>query len=316
MEIFKTTPKINFLGHTWVAFTFSAILIIAAVYIWVKRGDEKYGIDFRGGFSVLVKINEPTDSERLENALRGNGLKDASVQSFELGSPDYVLRMALTEGLTPADIKQRVDQTLREVHPDKYEVLQTDSVGATIGAELRRKALWAISLGLIGVLVYLAFRFPFSFGLGAVVGLFHDVIVSTGIYLWLGRDINGAVIAAALTIVGYSVNDTIVVFDRVREFMHREKNYNLAVLMNESMNSCFSRTIITTGLTWSTAIVLLIFGGGAIQDLVLYLSIAIFFGAYSTVYICSPVVLLWERRWGELVAVAQGKGPSAQPSRS
>jgi len=307
MELFKTTPKINFLAQTWIAVAVSLIMLAGSVYIWIKRGNDKYGIDFRGGYAVTVKINEPTNSQVIERALTAHDLRDVAVQSFEATSGEYMVRVALSEGVDIKWIQEKVQRTLKDLFDDRFEIVATDSIGATIGAEVKRKALWAISFGLAAVLIYLAFRFPFSFGLGAVVAMFHDVIIATGMYLWAGRDLNGAALAAALTIIGYSVNDTIVIFDRVREFMLKRKNYNLAELMNESMNSCLSRTIITSGLTWLAALALLIFGGGALRDLMIYLVAGIIVGCYSTIYIACPVVLWWEGRWSELKAVGQGR---------
>ena len=294
MELFKTRTNIDFLAQTRRAFVLSAVLIAASVYIWVKRGSEKYGIDFMGGHEILVEVQEKTDAVTLRRALEQGGLKDVTVQSFEAGSQDYSIRMGLKKDMDAQAIKERVQQVLRELYDARAKIIASDSVGATIGDEVKRRALWAISLGLLGVLIYIAVRFEFSYALGAVMAMFHDVIVGAGVYLFVGHDINGAALAAALTIMGYSVNDTIVIFDRVREEYRKRPKTPLADLMNESMNACLSRTIITSLLTLFAAAALLIFGGGAIQDLSLFLVAGMVSGVYSTVYIASPVVLWWE----------------------
>ena len=295
MELFKEKPNFNFLAWTWLALIFSAFAIGASVYVWIDRGVEKYGIDFRGGYEVKIKVHSPVDTEKMAAAMDSAGLENAAVQSFEKTSEDYSIRIGLTGGLDSKQVVALVDKTLKSLYGDKYEIVQTDSVGATIGEELKRKAILATILGLLGVLIYMAFRFEFSFSLGAVIAMFHDVIVATGFYLWAGHDLNGSALAAALTIVGYSVNDTIVIFDRVREESRKRKEYKLADLINESNNACLSRTVITSALTLLSVAALYFFGGIAIQDLSLFLLVGMISGVYSTVYIAGPVTLAWEK---------------------
>ncbi|MCL4160665.1 UNVERIFIED_CONTAM: hypothetical protein GTU68_005708, partial [Idotea baltica] len=174
-------------------------------------------------------------------------------------------------------------------------IQKTDFVGPTIGAELKKKALIAILVGLVGILAYITIRFEFAYALGAVVALFHDVIVCMGIYLLTDRTLSMATLAAALTIVGYSVNDTIILFDRVREnLFSASKDESLLDIFNSSINSTLSRTIITSLLTLFSALALLIYGGGAIADLSLFLVIGVIAGTYSTIFIAAPVALAWE----------------------
>lgn len=300
MEIFKTQPTIDFLGQRKIAYVISLLIIIAFVYIWIERGPDKYGIDFRGGNEFIVRLDQvKTEAEDLSSALEKNGLQGVGVQSFEPGSQEYAIRVGQVTGVDSKAVQDRVNASLKQLFGDKYKILKSDSVGATIGQELKRSALWAIALGIVLVLAYIAFRFEFSFGLGAVIAMFHDVIFGAAVYLWAGYSLNGAALAAALTIVGYSVNDTIVIFDRVREQMHKRKDASLAELMNDSMNACLSRTIITGGLTLFAVIALYLFGGGAIKDLSLFLLAGMVSGMYSTVYIAAPVALWWEdfREW-------------------
>lgn len=310
MEFIPHDTNIDFLGQRKIAYLISIILLAATAYIWVKRGPDKFGIDFRGGNEIVVQLEQDIETESLANSLENGGLNGASVQSFEKGSHEYAIRVGLIEGMDAKAIREKVEASLKSLFGDAFKVIKTDSVGATIGDELKRKALWAISLGVIGVLIYIAFRFEFSFGLGAVVAMFHDVIVAVGAFLWVGHDLNGSALAAALTIVGYSVNDTIVIFDRVREEMRRRKDADLATLMNQSMNSCLSRTIITSALTLFAVAALLVLGGGSIQDLSLFLLAGMVSGVYSTVYIAAPVALWWIRvreYWGKRRAVSGGR---------
>ena len=295
---------IDFLGYKYIAITFSVLLVAFSVYQWIATGSSKYGIDFVGGTEVVARFGQASSVKELSNIVEQAGLKEVAVQSFEFGSNEFSVRAGEQAGLDHKALADKITNALKsafpgkvspgKVSPDKVEILKVDSVGATISDEVKKSALIAVSIGILGLLVYIAFRFEIAFGLGAVVAVFHDVIISLGIYLALGHEINGSVIAAALTILGYSVNDTIVVFDRVREEMRKRKTDNLSDLMNQAMNFCLSRTIITSGLTLFSALALLVLGGGAIKDLSLFLVVGIIVGSYSTIFIASPVVLAWE----------------------
>lgn len=291
------TPRrnIDFLGKRVYAIIFSLILTIGTIYVWIDRGPGKYGIDFMGGDAFVVKIHAPVDLGALSAALEKQGITGATVQSFEVGSDDYSIRVGLTEGTDSKQIRTKVETALKEQFSDKYEILSTDSVGATIGEEVRTNALLAILLGLVAIVLYVTIRFEFAFAIGALVSLFHDVIVALGVYLFAGHDLNSAALAAALTIIGYSVNDTIVIFDRVREEILKRRSFDLEQLLNESINFCMSRTIRTTASTILLVLALLVLGGGAIQDLALFLFVGMLCGVYSTIYIASPMVLLWDK---------------------
>jgi len=286
--------QIDFLGKRYIALCISALLLAFSGYLWVTKGESKYGIDFKGGTEIVVRLSESSTATELKNIVEKAGIPEVTVQSFEFGSSEYSVKVGEQLGMDHKALADKVTNAIKEAHPDKVEILKIDSVGATISDEVKSSALVAFALGVIGLLIYIAFRFEFAFGLGAVVAVFHDILISLGVYLACGHEINGSAIAAALTILGYSVNDTIVVFDRVREEMRKRKSYKLADLMNESMNFCLSRTIVTSGLTLLAALSLLVIGGGAIQDLSLFLVVGIMVGTYSTVFIASPVVLAWE----------------------
>lgn len=294
---------IDFMGKRFLFVPLSILLIVATIYIWIARGDEKYGIDFVGGNSIIVKILGEADMEKMSEALAANGLSNATVQSFEVASQDYSIRVGLVKGLESKQVKEKVEAALTQLHPGAFEILKVDSVGATIGEEMRKDALIAITLGLIAITLYVTMRFEFAFALGALASLFHDVAVAIGVYLWVGHDLNSAALAGALTIIGYSVNDTIVIFDRVREEIRKTKHFNLEKILNESLNICLSRTIITTCTTLFLVTSLLVLGGGSIQDLALYLFVGMLSGVYSTMYIAAPVVLWWNKiRPGKLLA--------------
>ena len=290
-----SSRQIDFLGKKYIAMVISLALIAFSVFQWISQGDRKYGIDFVGGTEVTVRTSEHKTGSELAHIVEQTGLDAVTVQSFEYGSNEFSIKVGEQAGLDHKAIADKVKAGLEAGLSGKYEVLKVDSVGSVVSAEVQKSALVAVALGILSLLVYIAFRFEFSFGLGAVAAVFHDVIVALGIYLAFGHELNGSVIAAALTILGYSVNDTIVIFDRVREEARKRKNVDLATLINESMNFCLSRTIITSGLTLFAAMALLFLGGGAIQDLSLFLVVGIIVGSYSTIYIASPVVLMCEQ---------------------
>ena len=285
--------NIDFLGKRRIAYLFSVLLTAASIYVWIARGDTLFDIDFNGGHELLVKVSADANSETVRKALQTQGVDDAIVQSFEIGSNQYSIRVGgKAEDAKP--LKDKVNAMLKVTFPNGGELMRSDFVGPTVGKELKEKAYLAVILSLIGIVAYVTFRFEFAFALGAFVALVHDVIVATGVYLMVGHDINMAAVAAALTIVGYSVNDTIVIFDKVREEIFKRKDYELIPLMNECINMMLSRTIITSGLTWFSALALYLFGGGSISDLSLFLVVGILTGTYSTVFIATPVVFSWE----------------------
>jgi preprotein translocase subunit SecF len=293
MEFFSRTPNFDFLGKRFYFFALSALLIAGTIYLWFSQGDRKFGVDFLGGHEFVVQFDTQVDNETIRKALSEGGIEDPLVQGFEAESRQYAIRIRDT-GDTRA-VVQRVKDALKPSFGEKVEVIRTDFVGPTVGEELRRKALIAVAIGLIGILLYVSFRFEFAFAFGAVVAVFHDVIVSLGAVLFFNYPINMATLAAALTIVGYSVNDTIVIFDRVREELGRSRGEQLSSLVNRSLNATLSRTLITQGLTTVSILSLLILGGGAIRDLSLFLFAGMIAGTYSTIYIASPVMIAWHK---------------------
>jgi preprotein translocase subunit SecF len=296
LELIPHNTKFDFMGKAKLAMTVSLLCVIGSLYLWFSKGDTKYGVDYKGGHEYLVKITTDANSETIRNALTKGGIEDALVQSFELGSQEYSIR---TGGLNVTEtdakiVRAKVEDSLKSAFADKFEILKADFVGPTVGNELRRQAIWAVVFGALGILIYVTIRFEFAFALGAVVALVHDVIISAGVYLLVGKLISVDALAAALTILGYSVNDTIVVFDRVREELLKDKNADLVKTINYCVNLTLSRTVITHMLTFVSALTLYLFGGGEIEDLSLFLMVGIVSGTYSTVFIASPIALWWE----------------------
>ena len=290
-ELISTNTNINFFKRSGLAFFFSFLIIAAGVYKWIETGDDKYGVDFKGGHEIIVAVDTALNSGKIRDALDKGGLNGAVVQSFESNAGQYSIRLS-GDFQSSDEVKGKITSALKD-SGSKLEILATNFVGPTIGSELRKNAIIAIVLGLVGMLLYITWRFEFAFAFGAVVAVFHDVLVCLSVYLWAGHTFNMGTIAAALTIVGYSVNDTIVIFDRVREEMMKRKEFELKPLINECMNITLSRTLITSLLTFLSALALLIFGGGAIRELALFMVVGLISGTYSTIYIASPSVMGW-----------------------
>ena len=282
----------NFLSFARLALVLSLAAILYSGFLWFQLGDSKYGVDYKGGHEILVKVPGATTGD-LRKAIDTKELKSAVVQEFESGSSEFAIRLA-GEFANSTELKDKITASLVAANL-KPEILSTNFIGPTVGEELRRSALIAIIVGLIGILAYITYRFEFAFALGAVAALFHDVIICLGIYLLFGKTLNMSTLAAALTIVGYSVNDTIIIFDRIREEMGLRKEFVLEDIINFSINATLSRTIITSVLTLFTAVAILLYGGGAIRDLALFLTIGVIAGTYSTIFIASPVAMYWER---------------------
>lgn len=297
MELIPSGTKFDFMRRGIYAVTFSLCMIAASIYLFIAQGNSKFGIDFLGGHEIIVKFNDDAKvtSDALRSSLSKHGIENSVVQAFEADSNEYSIRLSGEDDNSKAVIGAITEAFNAAEYKDKFKIERTEFVGPTVGKELQRNALVAVGLGLIGILGYVTYRFEFAFALGAVAALFHDVIVSVGVYLLCGLTLNMASLAAALTIVGYSVNDTIIVFDRMREEMLRRKDFDLTDMMNASINSTLSRTVITSLLTLFSAAALLVYGGGAIAELSLFLVVGIITGTYSTIFIASPIAFWWAR---------------------
>lgn len=299
MKLLTQPTNFDFLGKKAIFFTLSAILISASIWVWFSQGAHKYGVDFLGGHEFVVQFPAGTDAQSIRETFAKEKMDDIRIQSFEKESNEFSIRLN-SVGDDSAKVKQDLLALLKKQYGETVQIVKSDFVGPTVGAELRKKALVAIGLGLLCMLVYVALRFEFAFGLGAVVAVFHDVIVAGGVYLLCGRQVNMATLAGALTIVGYSMNDTIVIFDRVREELFRNRDSeNLSTLVNRSINFTLSRTMITHFLTMFAVLSLLVFGGpGELRDMSTFLFAGMVSGAYSTIYIAAPVMIWWHKLRG------------------
>lgn len=304
MDILKDT-KIDFIGKRYYAFGLSIILaimgIIAAVLI--PMGKANLGIDFTGGMAIQLKFEKPFALEDARKILDKEGFKDAELQQFA-GRNQLLVRFKNTEGelkatsdrLTLAFAKGFADN-----NDNKFIIESTAAVGPTVGKKLQKDTLWAVGILLLGILIYLALRFELIFGIAAVIATFHDVLAVLGVFYVLNKEINLLIITALLTLAGYSLTDTVVVFDRIRENLRKRGKEVLENLINRSINEVLSRTIITSGTTLLVLAALLIAGGEVIHDFSLALFLGVLVGTYSSIFVASPLLLLWKGKRGRLI---------------
>lgn len=296
MEWFKDS-NIDFQKVRRIAIAASGIAILIGILSLFLHGGPNYSIDFLGGTTIQLRFQKPVSESDIRSALQQINLGGAEVKKVaELGGePEMLIRIKKTE-INEESI-EKIKNTIAERFRDNpFEVRSIDAVGPKIGAELRTQAILATLIALGGILIYVSVRFEFLFALAAVVALFHDVLITLGIFSILNREISLSIIAAFLTIVGYSLNDTIVVFDRIRENLKKLRTKGLQDIINISINQTLSRTIITALTTLFALIVLFIFGGSVIRDFALAMIIGVVIGTYSSIYIASPILIEWRAR--------------------
>jgi preprotein translocase subunit SecF len=294
MELIKPGTSINFVGYSKWAMTFSLALIVLGFASFWYHGGLNYGVDFIGGTMVHIKFNQPTNIADIRQALERTNIANIVVQDFGQGGDEFLIRMpeaeASTEGLS-GQIQQGLAAKFGE---QAFEVRRVETVGPKVGNDLRRKALLAVAFSTIMMGIYIAFRFELRFGVGAAVALIHDVLITAGALSLMNMEFDLTVVAALLTIVGFSVNDTVIVCDRIRENMRKLRRENLTAIINRSINETLSRTIITNGTAILVVIVLLFLGGDVIYAFAFALLVGFVIGTYSSIYVASPIVLLWE----------------------
>jgi preprotein translocase subunit SecF len=288
------TPKIDFMGLKKYAFIISGVMasigIFALVQIW--NGKANLGIDFAGGTSVQIKFSGTVPLDQVRAALDKAGLKDFDLQDLPTENK-VLIRVKKKEeslGAHSSLIVSTIEETFKEQSP---VVDSTTEIGPKVGSKLRNDAFLAAIYATIGLLAYVAFRFQFRFGIGAMVATFHDVLAVLGIFYLLGKEFNLIILSALLMIAGYSLTDTVVVFDRIRENLKKRIRGTIAEIVNRSVNEVLTRTIIVSLTTLLSALALYIFGGEVIHDFALAIILGIMVGTYSSVFVASPVVVLW-----------------------
>ncbi len=288
------SQRFDFLGKAKVCFIGSILVIVLSMGVFAYRGATNFGIDFRGGDLLVLstKSTETLSAEKIRGALPAD-LRDSVIQLER--QPDA----QLIEVRSPADTGQKIQDSLRAAFPEaKLDTLQAESVGGLVGKQLARQSLIAFFLGILGILIYVSIRFELGFAFGAVVALFHDVLITIGVFALLGRELSLVMVGAVLTIAGYSINDTIVVYDRIRSGMRDGRKGSLREIMNASINETLGRTVLTGGATFLTVIALFLGGGPVLRDFALAMLVGILVGTYSSVFIAAPIVLWTTRRGG------------------
>lgn len=294
MELIPPNTNINFVGNRRYAYMFTALMIFISLLSFPIKGHIILGIDFSGGVSVQVKFNKPVDVEHIRKALEPLSA-NLVVQKFAMPGEEYIMRME-----APEEASEKTSQRVQELLDGAFgkgsaEIRGVEIVGPKVGKDLRAAAVWATVIALSMLLVYMAFRFTLSMGLGAVFCLVHDLAVIYGFFVWFGLEFNLTILAAMLTVIGYDINDTIVVCDRIRENLKPMKKQPLAEIINTSINQTLSRTVLTSGFTLLVVVALLIFGTNVLKDFALALLIGIVFGTYSSIFVASPLVLAMDR---------------------
>jgi len=297
-QFIKPGTAIDFMGARKIALSISALLIIlglaAMLYNKITMGRLfNYGVDFAGGTLIQLRFQKPADLDKLRSAMKKVGLKDVLIQDF--GNPREVLIRMKKSSSSLRGLQDLVSEGIRKYYPSNpFEVRRVEMVGPKVGRELKEKGLKAIIFALIGILLYVSWRFEFRFAVGAVLALFHDVTITAGVFALLRKQMDLQILAALLTIVGYSLNDTIVVYDRIRENMGMQRGEGFALLVNRSINETLSRTILTSLTTLLAVLALYIFGSEVIKGFAFAMIIGIIVGTYSSIYIASPLVVWWE----------------------
>lgn len=296
--------RFDFVGKIGLFGGISALLVVASLAFIAIRGIP-YGIDFAGGTEMQIKFAQPVTIDQVRSVAEKQGLKDVGVQSFGEEN-EYVIRFQTVQGKTDKetnDNQSRVISELRSAINTEFaaaqpEIRRVDSVGPQVGAELKRNGLLAVFYCLLVILIYVGLRFDYTFAPGAVVCLAHDAIITLAIFVATGREVNVPVLAAILTLIGYSLNDTIVVFDRIRETEHMYSDRGIKFVINKSINDMLERTLITSGTVFISALALYVFADGTVSDIAFAMCVGILFGAYSSVYVAAPLILVVEKMKG------------------
>ncbi len=344
MELIKPGINIDFVGKRYVALSLSSAVILLTILLLLWRGGPNFGVDFSGGTLIQIRLADKRSAAEIKDALRPVQLEDSIVQEFKAeGAGEYLIRVKKVEENLEG-LGDRVEGALKAAFGKGVEIRRVEIVGATVGKDLRQKALLAIFYAILFMAIYISGRFEMKwvmsmvmalslvfvvyiasmfgagvtwlivvalivtltlcwflnlkYAMGAIVALIHDVVITLGAFALTDREISLPVIAAFLTIVGYSINDTIVVYDRIREDSHRFRRKPFLEIINASINETLSRTLLTGGTTLILVLALFILGGGVIHDFTFAILVGILVGTYSSIYVASPILLIWEGKFG------------------
>ena len=296
MEIIKKQTHINFMGKFPVTLALSGILILIGIVSVLLHGGLKYGIDFSGGTLVQLKFQNPPALDTIREGLKEISLGESTIQEF--GNPrDILIRIQKSEEKLE-EVGSQVKNSLKGKFPGNEIIVErVEMVGPKVGRDLREKALLSILYAIIGIVIYISWRFEFQYAIAAIIALIHDVLVTMGAFSIFDKEFTLVIVAAFLTIIGYSLNDTIVVFDRIRENLRRRGKVSIFDIINTSINQTLSRTLLTSGTTLLVVMALFFLGGEIIHDFSFALIFGVIVGTYSSIFIASVFLLYWERKF-------------------
>ncbi|WP_298436385.1 protein translocase subunit SecF [Geobacter sp.] len=296
MEFIKKT-HIDFIGKKNISFAISAIIAIVGIIgiVRIAMGTANMGIDFSGGTAVQLKFARPVPIDRAREALARHGMKEANLQEITEGNK-LLVKIGKTS-VAQGNAADQIEEAFRKELPGNQFVVESSTeIGPAIGDKLRKDTLVAVAISMLGIVLYIAWRFDFKFGVGALVATMHDVLAMFAVFFVLNKEVNLLFITAVLTIAGYSLTDTVVVFDRIRENLHKNTKDSLKTIFNGSINEVLSRTIITSLTTFLASAALFFFGGEVIHDFALALLVGVAVGTYSSIFVASPIVEVWGSR--------------------
>lgn len=294
-QVFKNT-NIDFIGKRHLFFALSGVLVALGLVALVRisQGKANLGIDFAGGAAIQLRFEQPIQIEEARAALEEGGVKGAELQEVVA---ENKLLVRLKQDIVQKNVVEQVQEALnKKFSGNQFTVESSTEIGPTIGEKLRKDALLAVTISMIGIIMYIAFRFEFRFGIAATFATFHDVLVVLGILFLLNKEITLLIVTALLTLAGYSLSDTVVVFDRIRENLRLQKKESFQQIVNRSINEVLSRTFITGVTTFLVLLAIFFFGGEVIRDFALAMLFGLIVGTYSSWFIASPLLLLWEKR--------------------
>jgi len=295
MEIIKPGINIDLVGKMKIAFAASLFAIIVSVASLIFHGGPNLGIDFAGGTLVQIKFSQETSADKIRDALQVIGLGNSIIQRFGYHDNNEFLIKTEKSSSALKGLTSKIEETLNaSYNKDEFEIRRVEVVGPKVGKDLREKGMLAMLYAVIGILIYVTWRFELRYAVGAIIALLHDVLITVGVFSLMGKEFTLPIIAALLTIIGYSLNDTIVVYDRIRENIKGARKKSLKDIVNSSINQVLSRTVLTSATTLLVVLALFILGGAVIHDFAFALLVGILIGTYSSVFIASPTVLVWE----------------------
>jgi len=296
MELIGKT-KIDFIGLRNISFIVSGIIAFVGVIaiIQIARGAANMGIDFSGGTALQIKFAKPFTTDEVRKALADNGIKEVDLQEIKDGNK---LLIKIRKSTAPVGkIAETIERDFKKALPGNSFIIEsTTEIGPSIGDKLRKDTLIAVAISLLCIILYIAWRFDFKFGIGATVATLHDVLAIFAVFLVLNKEVNLLLITAVLTVAGYSLTDTVVVFDRIRENLRKNSKDSLVTVFNASINEVLSRTIVTSLTVFMAATSLWLMGGEVIRDFAFALVVGVMVGTYSSVFVASPVVVILENR--------------------